>query len=123
MVKDRVYDIRLRTYEYAKLVIRFLEELPRDYVSQTLGKQLLRSATSIGANVMEAQASPSKKDFANFYNHSLKSANESRYWLGLLSDCGKAQADKAKSLIEEAQEIGNILGAILLKVRNKEKVK
>ena len=114
---DKVYDIRDRTYNYAKKIIEFLNELPRDYISQTLGKQLLRSATSVGANIVEAQAAPSKKDFANFYNYSLKSANESKYWIRLLNDCGKSPKDQSALLLQETYELSNILASILLKVR------
>lgn len=114
---EKIYDIRKRTYEYAKAIISFLRTLPSDYISQTLGKQLLRSATSIGANIIEAQASPSKKDFANFYNYSLKSANESEYWLHLIQDCCRSSAQITQGLAAESKEIANILGAILLKIR------
>ncbi len=51
-MKKKVYDLKKRTYLYALEIIRFLEGLPRDYVTQTIGKQLLRSATSIGANYL-----------------------------------------------------------------------
>lgn len=118
---SKIYDIRDRSYEYAKRIIHLLEDLPKDYVSQTLGKQLLRSATSVGANIIEAQASPSKKDFANFYNHSLKSANESKYWLRLMNDCGKSPKEATLVLLQETNELSNIIATILLKVRNKGK--
>ena len=65
-------------------VIDLLETLPKNYVYTTLGKQLLRSATSIGANITEAQAGSSRKEFINFYHISLKSAHETLYWLNLL---------------------------------------
>ncbi len=116
---EKIYDLQKRTYAYAKDVISFLRALPSDYVSQTLGKQLLRAATSVGANIVEAQAAPSKKDFANFYTYSLKSANESKYWLSLIHDCLSASRDRSKALLTEAHEISSILGAILLKLRGK----
>ena len=117
----KIFDIRDRTYEYSKSIVGFLESLPKDYISQTLGKQLLRSATSIGANVIEAQAAPTPKDFANFYNYSLKSANESKYWIRLLGDCGKSSLEKTRPLLQETQELSNILGSILIKMRTKGK--
>lgn len=79
-MENKVYDLKKRTYLYALEVIKFLGSLPKDYIADTIGRQLLRSATSIGANIVEAQASSSKKDFANFYNYALKSANESKFW-------------------------------------------
>jgi len=117
----KVYDLKRRTYLYAIEMVKFLEALPNDYVAQTIGKQLLRSATSIGANIVEAQASSSKKDFANFYNHSLKSANESKFWLGLLRDTGKASVESASALLDEAEELSKILAASLLTMRGKRK--
>ena len=60
------YDIKLRSYKFSLTVIRFLEKLPSNYIYQTIGKQLVRSATSIGANMIEAQAGSSKNDFKNF---------------------------------------------------------
>ena len=62
-------------YNYAIKIIEFMDTLPKDNSTNVIVNQLLRSATSIGANVIEAQASSSKRDFANFFNHSLKSAN------------------------------------------------
>lgn len=118
---EKIFDIQKRTYEYLKSVIFFLRSLPPDYVAQTLGKQLLRAATSIGANIIEAQASPSKRDFANFYNHSLKSANETKYWLALAHDCLEGSKSSVTALLAEAEEISKILGAILLKLRGKQR--
>lgn len=88
-MEKRVRDLKERTYRYASDIIEYLQGLPRGYVAETLGKQLLRSATSVGANVVEAQSSSSRRDFTNFYTHALKSANESKFWLGLLRDSGK----------------------------------
>ena len=78
-----------RAYQHSIKIIEFLDALPKDISSHVIAKQLLQSATSIGANIIEAQASSSKKDFTNFFNHSLKSGNESLYWLGLLRDAKK----------------------------------
>ncbi|PIR71102.1 MAG: hypothetical protein COU44_01330 [Candidatus Nealsonbacteria bacterium CG10_big_fil_rev_8_21_14_0_10_40_24] len=79
MQNSKVYDLKKRAFLFSLAVIKFLEMLPKDYISQVIGRQLLRSVTSIGANIIEAQSASSKKDFANFYNTALKSANESKY--------------------------------------------
>ena len=76
----------------------------------TLGKQLLRSGTSIGANVEEATAAQSKKDFIAKMSISLKEARETNYWLRLLKRTGYI---KKVDLINESEEIMNILGAII----------
>jgi four helix bundle protein len=120
-MENKVYDLKKRTYIYALDVIKFLESLPKDYISQTIGRQLLRSATSIGANIVEAQASSSKKDFANFYSHSLKSSNESKFWLGLLKDSGKASSDKISPILNETNELSNILASSILTMKGKKR--
>ena len=113
-------DVRKRSYYYGLSIIKFIDSLHRnDYSCEVLGKQLLRSATSIGANIIEAQASASKKDFTNFLIYALKSANESKFWLALLRDSGKAKGELVNPLLEEVKEISNILGASILTLKNK----
>ena len=117
--QGKVYDLKKRTYLYALEVIKFLETLPQHYISQTIGKQLLRSATSIGANIFEAQAASSRKDFSNFYSHALKSANESKFWLGLLKDSNKYDNDKISNIVNETNELSNILASCILTIKDK----
>ena len=120
MDKDK-QELKVRAYYFALKIIRFLEKLPRNYISLTMGKQLLRSATSIGANIIEAQAASSKKDFINFLNYSLKSANETKFWLGLLRDSGKVKKAEVNKLLQEVGEFSKILGASILTVKGKRK--
>ncbi len=108
-----------RAYQYSIRIIEFLDTLPKDVSSQVIVKQLLRSATSIGANIIEAQASSSKRDFTNFFTHSLKSANESMYWLGLLKDAKRIDSPQLRNLIKETREIANILGSSVLTLKGK----
>ena len=110
--KDR--DLKIRSYKFSLAVIGAVDALSKDMASQVIAKQVLRSATSIGANMVEAQASPTRKDFALFLHHSLKSANETRYWLNLLKDSRKISTDKIEPLINECQELASILGASLV---------
>jgi four helix bundle protein len=79
----------------------------------------LRSGTSIGANYIEAQASSSKRDFINFFHYSLKSANETKFWLALLKDSGKADPQESKRLLDTLTEIANILASSLLTLKGK----
>ena len=116
---SKVYDLKRRTYLFAISIVKSLERLQRDYIAETLGKQLLRAATSIGANVVEAQASSSKRDFANFYSYALKSANETIFWMGLLKDVGKVPSEEAQPLLDEARELANILASSLLTMKGK----
>jgi len=109
-----------RSYRFSLEIMSFIDIFPkREFSLEILAKQLLRSATSIGANIIEAQASSSKKDFINFIHHSLKSANETKYWLGLLRDSGKVDREKGNKLLKEAIELSNILGSSLLSLKGK----
>lgn len=113
-------DLKKRAYLYALRMIKLVDHSDRKTVStEIIMKQLLRSATSIGANIIEAQAASSKKDFTNFFNHALKSANESKFWLGLLRDSGKEKSENITALLQETNELANMLGASIVTLRSK----
>jgi len=115
-------DLKKRAYLYALDIIKFIDSLPKnDFSAQVIAKQLIRSATSIGANIIEAQAGSTKKDFTNFFSYALKSANESKFWLGLLRDSGKADKNKINDLIQETAEMANILASSILTLKGKRK--
>ncbi len=104
--------LKKRVYLYALDVIRCIDKLDKkDFITVTISRQLLRSATSIGANIIEAQAGSSKKDFVNYLLHALKSANETKFWLGLLRDSRKAETEAVNKLLDETISLGNIVGA------------
>lgn len=109
-------EIKTRIYRWVIKLVNFIDSLPQDSSSQIMGKQLLRSGTSIGANYIEAQASSSRKDFTNFIHYSLKSANESKFWLALLRDTKKLNVTE---ILDELIEIANILGASLLTLKGR----
>lgn len=110
--KKRLYTFTLKTIEY-------IDELPKDNVSRRLSDQLLRSSTSIIANYIEGQAASSKKDFTNYFNTSLKSANESKLWFALLRDSGRSSETKVKWFLNELDEISKILASSILTLRNR----
>jgi len=112
-------DIKIRSYYFSIKVIKFLETLPAKKVFWVIVDQLLRSVTSIGANIIEAKSSSSRKDFIKFYEIALKSANESKYWFGLLRDATNIDKDQVNVLLTELNEISNMLGASLLTLKNK----
>ena len=114
-------NLKHRSFYFSLEVIKFLERLPKNYIYQILGKQLLRAATSVGANIIEAQAGRTKRDFTNFYQISLKSANETKYWLSLLKEKirFKIQQTQINKLIQEITEISNMLAASLLTLKGK----
>ncbi|MBI2123777.1 MAG: four helix bundle protein [Candidatus Wildermuthbacteria bacterium] len=114
-------EFKARIYKFVIRLVKFVDTLPKDTSSQIFAKQILRSGTSIGANYIEAQASSSKKDFTNFFHHSLKSANETRFWIAVLRDTGKGEEKEACLLFAELTEIANILGSSILALKGKSK--
>jgi len=115
-------DLKTRAYWHALDVMRFIDTLDKkDFSVQIISKQLLRSITSIGANIIEAQAGSTKKDFTNFFSYALKSANESKFWIGLLRDSEKGDKDKLAKLLQETNELSNMLGSSILTLRGKKK--
>ena len=112
-------DLRPRAYQFAVQTIIFVDTLKSDLSASVIAKQLIRAATSIGANLVEAKGANSKRDFANFVTYSLKSANETRYWLALLKDAKGIQSEALVRLTNEAKELANILGASMLTLKGK----
>jgi four helix bundle protein len=109
-----------RTKSFAVRIIkacRFLDEASS--VCRTLSKQLLRSGTSIGANVREAQSAQSQKDFINKLEIALKEARETQYWLEILIESELVDKQKFQLLLQEANEIGKILVASTKKLKDK----
>ncbi len=108
-----------RVYHFALATMRFLDDCPRDGAATIISNQLVRSSTSVGANMVEAQAASSKKDYVNFFTIALKSANESKYWISLLRDARKVDQDKANALLKEATEIANVLASSVLTMKGR----
>jgi len=112
-------NLKERSYKFSLLVIKFINKLPNKKLYWIIGDQLLRCATSIGANIAEAYGASSKKDFINFYGYSLKSANETVYWLNLLKDTKTLKTDYFNVLIKEAEELAKMTAASIITMRKK----
>lgn len=112
-------EFKKRLYNFVLKLIAFIDKLPNDNVSRRIGDQLLRSGTSILGNYIEASASSSKKDFTNFFNHSLKSANESKLWVSLLKDTGRAAKESVDWFIIELDEISKIFASSILTLKGR----
>ena len=112
-------DLKFRCYNFSLKIIALADTLPNKRSAWIIIDQLIRSATSIGANLIEARASSSRLEFKKFYEISLKSANETKYWLGLFRDVKLADEKIINSLLKEVDEISNMLGAGVLKLKNK----
>ena len=108
------YDICERTFEFAIRIVKFcsvLNESPG--TGWVLAKQLLRSGTSVGANVEEGQSAQSKADFISKYSIARKEVRETRYWLRLIKASDIAADLNTKSLIDEAEQLYKILTTII----------
>ena len=113
---DKPFDIKERSYNFSKEIIQFVGQSQFDRIYYSLFDQVLRSGTSIGANVEEGKSGSSKKDFRNFYVISLKSANETKYWLKLIKETkvSKVPEEKQLELITEAGELSKIIASIII---------
>ena len=78
---EKPYNIRHRCYYFSKEIVLFVKDCAYNKVFSSLFDQLIRSATSIGANIIEGKSGSSRKDWRNFFIIALKSANETKYWL------------------------------------------
>jgi len=114
-------NVKIRAYRFSLVIIKFINNLPNKRAFWIIGDQLLRAATSIGANMIEAKASSSKRDFIRFYEIALKSANETKYWLCLLRDSYSELKPACEDLLKEVTEISNMLGSSILTLKGKNK--
>lgn len=100
-----------RAFVFARNILSLVDKLPNKRSAWIIADQLIRAATSIGANIIEAQAASSKRDFVNFLNHALKSGNETKFWLALSKDIASPHLQEIDSLLKEVDELTKILGA------------
>jgi len=114
--ETKQYDLEDRTYNFTKRVIEYVNKLPNTVGNQEIGRQLVRSAGSVGANYIEANEALSKKDFKLRIKISRKEAKESRYWLKLTDSKNEGLKEKG-NLIQEATELMKIFGSILEKTK------
>ena len=120
MMKDEK-DLRTRTKEFARRIIRLYVALPKnDTVAQVLGKQALRSGTSVGANYREAGRVRSKLEFVSKIGDCLKEADETSYWLELLQDENFVPAGRLEPLLNETNELIAILTTIAKRAKGLE---
>jgi len=117
--EKRKNEFKERLYDFVLKLIEFIDRLPNDNVSRRIGDQLLRSGTSIIGNFIEGRSASSKKDFTNYLNIALKSANESKLWVALLRDSHRVKPEDVKWFLEELNEISNIFASSVLTLKGK----
>ena len=112
-MQNETPDIVPRTFQFALRIVRLCSQLIEPTgVSRTIGYQLLKSGTAVGAIVEEAQASRDKPEFAQRLSHALKEARQTNYWLRLLLESKVLPENRLAPLLQESTEIMKILGAI-----------
>lgn len=112
-------EFKKRLYSFVLNLIKYIDKLPKDNVSRVIGDQLLRSGTSILGNYIEATASSSRKDFTNYFNHSLKNSNESKLWVSILKDSGRADAKSSSWFLGELDEFSKVFASSILTLKGK----
>ena len=118
-MEDDKNEIASLSFSFAVRIVKLYKYLNETKKEHTLSKQLLRSGTSIGANVTEAQDAQSKKDFISKMSIALKEARESKYWIRLLleTDYLPTNSSKVISLQDELESIIRLLSAILISAK------
>lgn len=110
-------DIRVRTKKFAVRIIKLTQELKKYNVDYPLTRQILRSGTSVGANVREAKASSTKKELIRFYEIALRSANETDYWMDVIEEGYELNNGLMKNDKNELIEISKVLGSIIINLK------
>ena len=105
-------DLRARTKEFALRIIKLVTALPANRARDVLLRQVLKSATSIGANYREAQRASSKRHFISLIEIAQREADETLYWLELLAESGLVKKQRLTEVLQEADELLAILTAI-----------
>ena len=111
---NKKYDLEERTAIFGENTIEFVKLLPNNYINQPLTNQIIRSATSIGANYMEANGASSRKDFRNKICICKKESNETKHWLRMISKANPDKSENCRKLWQEAQELTMIFAKIIV---------
>ena len=116
--KEPSFDLRERTKEFALRIVRMFAALPKTDEAMVLGKQALRSGTSVGANYREAHRGLAKPEFIAKIGDCIKDLDETDYWLELLAETNALTAPKLDSLQDETRQLLAILTTILKKAKS-----
>ena len=106
------FDLEERTACFGEAVIRFVKKVPKNSINDPLISQLIRSATSVGANYCEADDGVSKKDFRNKIGLCRKESRESKHWLRMIATANEGLKTEARELWQEAKELNLIFSKI-----------
>lgn len=119
--RDEQWEIRERTFRFAVRIIKVVNAVPRSTSGMVVSRQLARSGSSVGANVEEAKAAHTRKEFIRKMNIARAEAHESHYWLRLMAATELVPDDRLTEITSEANEIVSVLTAIVKNARRNEK--
>jgi four helix bundle protein len=119
MEKEVPLDLRTRTSDFALQIVKLYSSLPKSTEAQVLGKQILRSGTSVGANYREGSRAKSDADIINKFETVLQELDETDYWLDLLVKSNILPVQKAEALIKETNELLAIFTTIVTKIKKR----
>ncbi len=119
MEKQTKNDFIKRLIKFTLIIIKLTRNLPKTISNDIFARQIIRSSANIGANVMEARGSSTKKDYARFFSIALKSANETKYWLILIQSANPEQKEKYRHLLEENDEICKIIASSIITLKGR----
>lgn len=112
-MKDEPVDLKIRTKQFALRIIKMYSSLPKTTAAQVLGKQILRSGTSVGANFREAYRSRSTAEFISILGICLKELEETAYWLELLDEANILPLKRLELLLDECDQLTVIFTSIV----------
>jgi len=117
------YDLEERTAKFGEDIIEFCKSIRQDAITKPIISQLIRSATSIGANYMEANAASSKRDFRNKIYICKKESQETKHWLRMVAKVVSERKEEIKELWKECQELTMIFQRITTSLEEKKRLK
>lgn len=119
MNSETPQDLRSRTADFALRIIKLYTSLPKTTEAQVLGKQVLRSGTSIGAHYREGHRAKSDADIVHKFETALQELDETEYWLELLIKSNVVSAQKIELLRKETNELIAIFTTIVIKIKKR----
>lgn len=123
MIERPKFELEERCFQFSLVIIKQVDFLKEKKISFSLIDQVVRSSTSIGANITEGQGSESTKEFLRYYRIALKSANETKYWLRLIKEGFSLETNE--TLIKannEVMELSKIIASIIIKLNKKQEI-
>ena len=119
MINPKQQAFKKRLYDFVLRLIKFIENCKKSSTTRIVGDQLLRSGTGILGTYIEGLSSSSKRELTNYFNHSLKSTNESKVWVCVLRDTRNGDRDEANWLLSELEEFSKIFASSILTLKGK----